>query len=486
MADLFLAIDVGSTSVKAAVFDGSGQCRSRFAQSYPTARPRSTEATQNPDDWMGLIRAALAQFASEGLGGAVGFGSMCSHVNTHVFVDKNGAALAPAILWQDIRAAREAAELDAMITQADKIKYLGAPIAIDASHPLARMAWMARNHPEIWQQTAYVLLPKDYCLWHLTGVLATDPLSNVGLVGPDLRYVGPILDLLDGAAQRMAPLRGITDSIGQIAPAFELRGVQMVNGTMDGWMGLYGAGAGQAGDMVYLSGTSEILGTSSPHAAGTAGIIVFPDIGGMRLHAGPTQSGGASQMWFCAAAGVDISTLSQRLLDTPRRRPTPLFLPQLAGERAPLWNPNLRGAFLGLDGGMGATDLARAVLEGVAMSARHVLGAISASSGVDAAMLKCGGGGFASNAWGQIRADVLNKSLTRLAVGEPGLVGAAALAAYGAGGHNTLAGAQAQFAQFDKTWHPNPDNRALYDDLFGIYTDAIAANDTIGQRIAQL
>jgi xylulokinase len=276
MADLFLAIDVGSTSVKAAVFDGSGQCRSRFAQSYPTARPRSTEATQNPDDWMGLIRAALAQFASEGLGGAVGFGSMCSHVNTHVFVDKNGAALAPAILWQDIRAAREAAELDAMITQADKIKYLGAPIAIDASHPLARMAWMARNHPEIWQQTAYVLLPKDYCLWHLTGVLATDPLSNVGLVGPDLRYVGPILDLLDGAAQRMAPLRGITDSIGQIAPAFELRGVQMVNGTMDGWMGLYGAGAGQAGDMVYLSGTSEILGTSSPHAAGTAGIMCFP------------------------------------------------------------------------------------------------------------------------------------------------------------------------------------------------------------------
>ena len=195
MADLFLAIDVGSTSVKAAVFDGAGQCLSRFAQSYLTARPSSTEATQNPDDWMGLIGRALLQFDGEKLGGATGFGSICSHVNTHVFVDKNGAALAPAILWQDIRAAREAAELDAMMTPAEKIKYLGSPITIDASHPLARMAWMARNHPDVWQQTAYVLLPKDYCLWHLTGVLATDPLSNVGLVGPDLRYVGPILDL---------------------------------------------------------------------------------------------------------------------------------------------------------------------------------------------------------------------------------------------------------------------------------------------------
>lgn len=486
MADLFLAIDVGSTSVKAAVFDGAGQCLSRFAQSYLTARPSSTEATQNPDDWMGLIGRALLQFDGEKLGGATGFGSICSHVNTHVFVDKNGVALAPAILWQDIRAAREAAELDAMMTPAEKIKYLGSPITIDASHPLARMAWMARNHPDVWQKTAYVLLPKDYCLWHLTGVLATDPLSNVGLVGPDLRYVGPILDLVDGASQRMAPLRGITDVVGQIAPTFGMPAVQMVNGTMDGWMGLYGAGAGQAGEMVYLSGTSEILGTSSPHVAGTAGIIVFPDLGGMRLHAGPTQSGGASQMWFCRAAGVDIAGLSQRLLDTPRRSPTPLFLPQLAGERAPLWNPNLRGAFLGLDGGMGATDLARAVLEGVALSARHVLGAISASSGVDAAVLKCGGGGFGSAAWGQIRADVLNKSLTRLAAGEPGLVGAAALAAFGAGGHSTLAGAQAQFAKYDLIWHPNPDNRALYDDLFGIYIDAIAANDAIGRRIAQL
>lgn len=483
MTDRYLGIDLGSTSVKAGVFDGAGRCLARFSERYGTERPAGGWAEQDPDDWMRLIDRALQQCDDPG---AVGFGCLTSQVNTHVFVDRAGRPLAPAILWQDVRAAAEAAELDAKLTTADKIRYLGGPIPVDASHPLARMLWMARHRPEVWQNTAYVLLPKDYCLLHLTGTLASDPLSNVGLVGLDLTYVPQILDLVDGAAGRMAPLVAITDVVGTVKGGFGLAGTRMVAGTMDGWVGLYGGGAGRPGETVYLSGTSEILGVASGQVTGEPGIIVFPEVAGLRIHAGPTQSGGASQLWYCDAAGLTVEALTAQVAATPRRKPTPLFLPQLAGERAPLWNPDLRGAFLGLDGGMTQVDMARGVLEGVALSARHVLGALATSSGVVAETVLCGGGGFRSDTWGQIRANVLNRRLTRLAVNEPGLVGAVALAAYGAGMHASLADAHAAFARYDTLWEPDPASRGLYDDLFGIYLDAITANEAIGRRITRL
>ncbi|MEI6098804.1 MAG: FGGY-family carbohydrate kinase [Alphaproteobacteria bacterium] len=482
MTEAFLGIDLGTTAVKAAVLTATGACLARFARAYPTMRPGPGLAEQDPQDWMNLIGAALTEFAGAGL--RVGHGCLSSQVNTHVFIDSSGRALAPAILWQDTRAAAEAAELDAMLTQDQKIALLGAPIPIDASHPLARMLWMARHRPEIWRQTAHMLLPKDYCLLQLTGQVVTDPLANVGLVGPDLRFVGPILDLVQGAAQRMAPLAGVTEVVGRTRPEFAMSGIQMVNGTMDGWAGLVGAGATREGASVWLSGTSEVLGMCADHVAGTPGVVVFPAVGGLRLHAGPTQSGGASQLWFCDMAGVSVRDLTEALIATPRRKGTPLFLPHLAGERAPLWDASLRGAFLGLEAGMERVDLGRAVLEGVALSGRHVLEALQASCGVASGALFCGGGGFLSDPWGQIRADVVNRPLNRLAVNEPVVLGAVAMAIVSAGG--TLAEAQAGLAVYDKVWLPDAMRRGLYDDLFGLYLEAVAANVGIGRKLARL
>ncbi len=476
MSDFMLGIDVGSTSVKAAVVAQDGLAHAQFCESYPTTRPSAGVAEQDPDDWVRLIGKALAAFSEKGLSGRVGFGGLTSQVNTHVFVDKDGVPLMPAILWQDLRAIREAAELDAQLTEAQKISLLGAPIPIDASHPLARMLWVARHRPQIWANTAHVLLPKDYCLLKLTGRATTDPLSNIGLVGTDLTYVPEILDLVPGAAQRMAPLTGLTDEAGVILPSFSLAGVRMIECTMDGWVGLLGGGASRDGKSVYLSGTSEILGISSHNINPTPGVIVFAQAEGLRLHAGPTQSGGASQLWFGDLAGKTVEELGQLVAKTPRRAPTPLFLPQLAGERAPLWNPDLRGAFLGLDSGMKTVDLARAVFEGVAFSARHVLQVLEQSAGIQNDTLTCGGGGFQSDAWGQIRADVLGRQLTRLAVNEPGLMGAVCLAGVGGGVFDTLSDAHDAFVSYDKTWEPDQSRRALYDDLFGLYLQAIETN----------
>src|ERR1700678_4552160 len=141
---------------------------------------------------------------------------LCSQVNTDVFVDAAGQAVAPAIMWQDNRAAPEAARLDAGISPEDKVAWWGAPLPIGASHVLARMAWMARERPELYSKTRHVMTPKDYCLRALADIAIAYPMSNFFVVGLDLAYVEPLIARVAGARERLAPLHGFTDIVGEI------------------------------------------------------------------------------------------------------------------------------------------------------------------------------------------------------------------------------------------------------------------------------
>ena len=485
MTDLLLGVDLGTTSVKAGLFAPDGACVAHFRQTYPTSRAAGGAVEQDTGHWIGLIDAALDRFGGLGFAGRVGAGALTSQVNTHVFVNAAGVPLMPAMTWQDTRAAREAAELDAQLGLADKVAWLGAPIPVDASHPLARMLWVQRHRPEVWEKTAHVLLPKDLALLHLTGALATDPLSNIGLVGLDGAYVAPILDLVSGAAERLAPLSGLCQTVGSLRDA-RFRKTPMATATMDAWVGLVGTGACRDGAGVYLSGTSEILGITAQTVTQAPGIVVFAEAEGLRLHAGPTQSGGASLQWFADLAGLSLAEVSLRASSAQRRAAPPLFLPQLAGERAPLWNAALRGAFLGLETTNTSADLARAVLEGVALSARHVMQALDASAACRPDTLACGGGGFRSELWGQIRADVLGRRLERLETVDTGLVGAACLAAVASGQAPDLTAAQAPFRRIDRVWEPDPARRGAYDDLFGLYLEAVGTLETLQGRLSAL
>lgn len=473
-----IGIDVGTTSVKAAVLNPDGRVLQHFAQGYDTIRSGANRVEQDPDGWVRLIDDALGRFTDHSVT-AIG---LCSQVNTHVFVDAEGRALHPAIQWQDGRAAPEAAALDARVTPAQKRAWWGAPMPIDASHAIARMAWMARHRPNVWERTRWVMLPKDYCLLSLTGQASTDPLSNIGLVDRDLRYIPEVLALVPGAAERMAPLVGITDIAGEVVRGAH-RGVPVVSGTMDAWAGLVGIGGATDRSTIYLSGTSEILAVSSRKVVPTPGAIVFPECLGVRLHAAPTQSGGDAKLWFCGLTGLTPDGMARMVADTPHRLATPLFLPQLEGERAPLWDAGLRGAFLGIGRGTTLPDMARGVYEGVAFAARHALETVQASGAVRSDVISCGGGGFRSPAWAQIRADILGTPLRMIAAGEPGVLGAAMLAAIGAGQFADLGEASRGLARHDRTFVPEDGAAARSDRIFAIYKDAIAANADIGRRL---
>ncbi|MFK7857800.1 MAG: FGGY-family carbohydrate kinase [Granulosicoccus sp.] len=474
-----IGIDVGTTSVKAAVLGLEGVVHESFSGGYETTRSDSTIVEQNPDDWLRLIDAALAGFKDHKVD-AIG---LCSQVSTHVFVDEKGRALYPAIIWQDGRAASEAAALDARVTAEQKESWWGAPMPIDASHAVARMAWMAKHHPDIWEQTRWVMLPKDFCLLAMTGKATSDPLSNIGLVDNQLNYIDEVLALVPGAAEKMAPLVGVTDIVGDMVDG-SFKGAPVVSGTLDAWAGLVGTGGASERSTVYLSGTSEILGISSRKVVPTPGVIVFPECSDIRLHAAPTQHGGDAAMWFSQWAGIPLEAMAQMVESTPRRAATPLFLPQLEGERAPLWNADLRGAFLGISRQTTRTDFARAVYEGVAFAARHALEALQVSANEKSDIISCGGGGFRSASWTQVRADVLATPLQTLAAGEPGVLGAATLAGIGIGLYAGFEDAWKQLSRYDAQYIPDDVRVAAYDVVFDIYKDAIDANDALGRRLS--
>ena len=466
---MLIGIDVGTTAVKAALFDRHGNALKSFSQRYKTDRLSGGRVEQDPEDWMRLVLAALAQFESGLPTGTVQAIGLCSQVNTHVFANAGGKALLPAFTWQDGRCASDGERLDAQVSVAQKLNWWGAPLPIDASHVLSRMAYVEDQHPDIWRDTRWVLAPKDYCLRHLTGEVVTDPMTAFGIVDGNLNIIGELVSLVKGASRRLPPISAFTKVVGRIRHGLPFSGIPVVAGAMDAWSGLLGAGVSEEEQGVYLSGTSEILGIVSSRKFPVPGVIAFPSCEGITLHAGPTQSGGASVEWLSKLLGrtpVEISALAASV-DTSR--PLPMFLPHLEGERAPLWDINSRGSLSALSSGMGPAEVARATLEGVGYSARLVVESLEASSGVRPAAFNHSGGGAASDIWCQIRADILGRAIKRMKVLDAGVLGAAVMAGTGIGVFASLAEAARNFVAVDRVFEPDSDEQRRHQRGFEKY-----------------
>lgn len=466
--DCLIGIDVGTTAIKAILIDARGRRLADFARPVEMRRPEPGLAEQDAEAWSDGVIAALRAFADgHDLRSLAGIG-ICSQVNSHVFVDANGHSLLPAITWQDTRCAPDAAALEAMVTAEQKTTWFGAPIPIDASHALSRIAHVRRVHPETYAQTRHVLLPKDYCVMQLTGAVGSDPVSAVGLVGGD-GYVDELLDLVPGAAALLPPLARFHEVAGRVRSGLPCAGVPVVTGTMDAWGGMFGVGVIDDGDAMYQSGTSEILGIVSRTIHPTPGVIVFPDCEGIVFHAAPTQSGGAALAWFANVLGKAPAELSAMAETVPPSDAVPHFLPHLQGERAPLWDAVSRGVFARLDARAGAPEMIRSVMEGVALSARLAFDALRSSAATAIRTARIGGGGAQSDVWNQIRADALGFPLQRAAIPDSAALGAAILAGLGCGLMNSLPEAVRDLVQFDRTFDPNPTHHAYYDEKFGHY-----------------
>lgn len=468
-----LGIDLGTTSVKAAVFAPDGTRLGGAARRHVTHRPAPGHAEQHADDWWDGLTGVLADLGAAGaLRDLAGVG-LCSQVNTHLVTDAAGVPLDPAITWQDGRCAAVAATLTDRLAPQDRARVRGGLGTVDASHPAARAAWLAAHRPQVWARTERLLAPKDWLVHRLTGTAVADPLSSVGLVGPDGTYPDWLDLLVPGLSGLLPPLADPATVAGHTTGAGGLpAGLPVAVGTMDAWSALLGGGVAAPGDAIDVAGTSEVLAMAAEPGGGAPGVVAFPPWRGLHVHAGPTQAGGDALTWAAAALGGTVPELLELAATAAPGAGGVLFLPQLAGERAPLWDPQLRGHWLGTTFGTGRAELARAVLEGVAHAARHVLGPLEEAAGRRASALAACGGGANSDLWCQVKADVLGRPLRRTAERDAGVLGAALLAGLAVGAGASVGELVARMVRVEREFVPDPRVRAGLDDAHGRYRAA--------------
>lgn len=453
--DVVLGIDLGGTSLRAGLVGVQGEIRG-----LATHRHR-IEAEAEPEEWWRALLALLSELDLSGVRAV----ALSGFTRSQVFTDAGGLPLRPAICFPDGRAGAEAAEL------AGAAK--GTWTAMTAFHPLARIAWVRRYEPEVFAATRMVLQPKDWLALRLTGQAAADRISNAWMLDRKGKGRGRSLAPFNRAgidAGLIPTLLDPTDRLGIVRGVDGLEGVPVFPGAMDTWCASIGAGAGAPGDAYIVSGTTDAAGVLSEAPEEVEGLVTLPWGAGLFHTGGPSGAGADCLEWLAEMFGMrDAEAVAAMATGAEPTAPPLLFLPALAGERAPTWQPAARGAFIGLARTHGPAEMARAVLEGVAFADRDLLG------GLPFTRLLLTGGGARSDLWCRIRASVLDSAVQRAPAAEPGVLGAGLVGWTGLGHYRSLADAQMAAGQDMETFNPRPADAARYARLYAAYKAAQAA-----------
>jgi len=445
-----LAVDLGGTSLRVARIGRDGTVLAL------AARPHRIGVEADAIGWWAMLAGAVAEVGTAGVRGVCVGG----FTRSQVLVDAEGMPVRPAQCFPDGRATPvEGAAA-------------GTWMAMTPFHPVARLAWVAREDRAALDRARHVLQPADFLNLRLTGravsdriancwaveresgAVTTAPLARAGLdtaLLPELLMPGAAI----GAVRGLAGLEGVPG----------LDAVPVFLGSMDTWMATIGAGVGRPGEAYLIAGTTDAGGVLTAAPAPREGLVTLPWGPGVVHTGGPSAAGGACLDWAARLLGVADAAAVVALAAEAPASPALLFLPALIGTRAPLWRAEARGALLGLDATHGPADIARAVLEGIALADRDLLGGLPCERVVIA-------GGGASDRACQIRADVLGRRIARVA-GEPGLMGAAILGWTGLGAYPSVAAAQAAMVRVERVFEPRPGRD--YDALHAAYGRARGA-----------
>ncbi|MCX6625521.1 MAG: FGGY family carbohydrate kinase, partial [Acidobacteria bacterium] len=167
-----LALDLGTSSCKGAIYSGEGRRLAFAAAAYPLHRPSPGVVEQDPLDYRNAAQAVCRQLLSQAPEAHIQAVGISTQTPTLVFCDANGQALAPAIIWQDSRAGAEAATLQA-IDPATRRAWFGMDLPIGAASTPSKVLWVKLHQPGLWKQTRWIVQPKDYLAFQLTGRMAT-------------------------------------------------------------------------------------------------------------------------------------------------------------------------------------------------------------------------------------------------------------------------------------------------------------------------
>lgn len=475
MKNAILAYDIGTSSVKATLFDEQGNALASAAQSYTTEHPMSGWAEQNPEDWWnGIVRATRDLMAQPGAQDADVAAIGCSgHMTGSLPVDGNGKPLYRCLIHSDSRAQ----------AQYEKIAHeigIGRLYAMTGNIPdprssLSKMLWFAETEPAIYAKTAKFLQAKDYIAAKLTGNIDTTDYSDashgVMLDVGTKRYDESLYAALGLSADKLPEVHRSMDIVGKLhdeaAAALGLpSGIPVAAGAGDGICANIGSGTSKPGDAYICLGTTAWIArcAEKPLLDEKRRVFSIQSADGDSFGVfGTMQSACGALDWARKILGEDdLSVWNEQAARIAPGCDGLVFLPYLDGERSPIFDPKARGVFFGMSASHTRAHFMRAVFEGVAYALRSIRDVMAETEPL--VKLRIIGGGAKSELWCRMIADVTGCTLEvpRMQSSDVTSLGAAIIAGEAVGmlSRNAVNG----FGVIDtKQIVPDPGTRAAYD-----------------------
>jgi sugar (pentulose or hexulose) kinase len=489
---LLIGLDIGTTSVKAGVFDVSGRQLAAAGQEYRIDHPAPDRAEIDAETyWEATIAAVRRALSVSGADPArVTAMAVSSQGETVVPVDADGRALSPAIVWLDNRALVEARELAERFGDAAIYDRTGVP-SVTPTWTACKLLWWRRHEPGLFASARYFLLVEEFVLHRLSGrfvaeggVQSSSLLYDIGAHG----WWDAMLDAVGIGPERLPELVRPGEIVGTLSAAaaadLGLRpGVRVVAGGMDQGAGAVGVGNVGSGLVSESTGGALTLQATVDRHGGdpTRQTPVYVHSAADRyLYCPVCPTGGMALTWFrdqFGAEEVARAALEGRsaydLLTALAAGVEPgaeglTMLPHLMGAFSPEYEPEASGVFYGFTLHHGKPHFVRAVLEAVAFMLRRNL-ELLAGAGAQATQIRSHGGGSRSALWNQIKADACGLPVVTLEGDDAAVRGDAMIAGVMAGIFPDMSAACSAMVVAKDRYEPDPATRTAYDDAYGRY-----------------
>ncbi|MBN2349526.1 MAG: xylulokinase [Bacteroidales bacterium] len=505
MGRYLLAHDLGTSGNKATLYTRDGKLVASKTYPYPTNFFNGNWAEQDPEDWWKAICESTKMLLKNIEPTEIAVVALSGQMMGCTIVDKSGNALRPSILYCDQRASVQAENILNKIEQ--KAFYGIVGHRVSPSYTLEKLMWLRDNEPENYKKTHKTLCAKDYINFRLTGEMATDFSDASGTNAFDLntfQWSEKLIDIAGVDGEMFPKAQESTTIIGEITKkAAEETGLRA--GTPVATGGGDGSCAGVGVGCIKPGTAYNYLGSSSWVALTVKEPIVDPQMRTMNwahcvpgyLHpSGTMQTAGSSHNWLkntlcfeeiqeAAKKGVSpYALIDESIKKSPVGANGILFLPYMLGERTPWWNPNARGAFIGLNLTSKREDMLRAVLEGITLNLGYIVNIFRQHVPID--NITVIGGGAQSALWRQMMADIYNCRVQSLNfLEEATSMGAAVIGGVAAGLFPDFEVIH-RFIAVNHVAEANPKNTAVYEKMMPVFEQSYLALVNVYEQLATL
>ena len=483
MKDLVVGIDSSTQSTKAIAWTRDGKLVAEGRSPVELHNPRLYWFEQNSRDWWDACQVALQQLTTQVDPARIAGLSISNQRETVAFLDAEGQDIRPAMVWLDERSRRQVEEMAARIGSDVIHDITGRPV--DITPVLYRLAWLKENEPRAFAETKFFADVQAFLVKKLSGQWQTGWFSADPMGYFDIRkkvYSPTLLNDLGLSPERFPQPFAPGTQIGSVTEdAARLTGLlpetAIFAGGGDGQCAGLGTACITSGQAYINLGTAVVSGVWSPQCLNSRAwrTEISPTGEGYILET-CLRSGAFLINWF-----VDqflpgdrkeknfFKKLEQEAQNIPIGSDGLMTLPYWSGVMNPHWNPNARGCFIGLSGGHKPVHLYRSILEGMCLDQAQATDALEKETGIDVAKFVAIGGGASSPLWTQMLANSTGKEVAISATVEASALGAAMIAACGAGWFSSFTDAAQQMRGPTSVVTPDHKVRPLWDELREIY-----------------